>query len=184
MKKQNDDKKTEDKQQVDEQPQEIIEEESVKKADFDKLQEDFSGLENQLKRAVADYQNLERRVAQGRSELSSWQTTNLITNILQSLDYLDAAVGGASEEEKKSGWYKGVEMAVKFLKETLKNEGLEEIVADPGAGSGTGSQFDPTIHEAVDTREGEDGKIVEIVAKGYTLNGKILRPAKVIVGKG
>ena len=68
--------------------------------------------------------------------------------------------------------------------QTLKNEGLEEIVADPGAGSGTGSQFDPTIHEAVDTREGEDGKIVEIVAKGYTLNGKILRPAKVIVGKG
>ncbi len=174
MKKQGDDK-SEDKQPEEQKQEEKVEEQSVNKADFDKLQQDFQGLENQLKRAVADYQNLEKRVAQSRSELSSWQTTNLITNILQSLDYLDAALTGASEEEKKSGWFKGVEMAVKYLKDTLKNEGLEEIVAD--------GQFNPSLHEAIDTKEGEDGIIVEIVAKGYTLNGKILRPSKVVVGK-
>ncbi len=152
--------------------------------ELEKLKEDFVALENQLKRAVADYQNLEKRVAEGRSELMTWASGNLILQILPSLDHLEKALEGANESEKASGWFKGVEMSVKQLQEILKNEGLEQIKAD--------GQFDPILHEAVDTRDPSDaeamggkgeGSILEIVRKGYNLNGKVLRPAQVVVGR-
>jgi molecular chaperone GrpE len=145
---------------------------------IDKVQE----LENQLKRAVADYHNLEKRVQEGRSELTKWGTGELLVKILPVLDHLDKALEGASEEEKQSGWYKGVELAVKELQTVLQSEGLGQIVVDPASG-GTSSQFDPNLHEALDLREGEDNKILEVVRKGYNLNGKVLRPAGVVVGK-
>ncbi|MBI3109682.1 nucleotide exchange factor GrpE [Candidatus Daviesbacteria bacterium] len=132
-------------------------------------------LENQLKRAVADYQNLEKRVQEGRSELTNFMGAELIKRLLPVLDHLERALSSASELEKESGWFKGVELAVKELNQVLQSEGLGEIQADGG--------FDPTLHEAVDTRVGEDNKIIEVVRKGYTLNGKVLRPAQVVVGR-
>ncbi len=134
-------------------------------------------LESQLKRAVADYQNLEKRVMEGRSELSNWATSEVLQKIVPSLDHFEKALEGASDDEKKSGWYKGVEMAMKQLRGVLKDEGLEQIEI------GADGQFDPALHEAVDAREGKDDEVLEVVEKGYTLNGKILRPAKVVVGK-
>ncbi len=134
-------------------------------------------LESQLKRAVADYQNLEKRVMEGRSELSSFATTELLKKVVPSLDHFEKALEGASEEDKKSGWYKGVEMAMKQLRGVLKDEGLEQVEI------GADGRFDPALHEAVDAREGKEDEVLEVVEKGYTLNGKILKPAKVIVGK-
>ncbi|MDO8573656.1 MAG: nucleotide exchange factor GrpE [Candidatus Daviesbacteria bacterium] len=139
------------------------------------LEQKIIGLDNQLKRAVADYQNLEKRIAEGRSELTKWGTGELLIKILPVLDHLEKAVLGASETEKQSAWYKGVEMSIKQFKDVLKSEGLEEIAVD--------GEFNPALHEAVDTREGEDNKILEVVRRGYTLNGKILRPAQVVVGR-
>lgn len=132
-------------------------------------------LEDQLKRAMADYQNLEKRIVEGRSELSNWATSELIKKLLSVLDHLEKALGGMSEGERASGWAKGVELAVNELKNVLKSEGLDQIAVD--------GQFDPTLHEAVDMKEGEDNTILEVVRIGYTLNGKVLRPAQVVVGK-
>lgn len=141
-------------------------------------------LETQLKRAVADYQNLEKRVSEGRSELTNFVGAELVRRLLPVLDHLEQALSGISEEEKESGWVKGVELAIKEFKTVLQSEGLDEIAA--------GSQFDPSLHEAVDTRqpssaEASAGKIensiLEVVRKGYTLNGKVLRPAQVVVGR-
>ncbi len=140
-----------------------------------KLEERVSELENQLKRAVADYHNLEKRVSEGRSELSSWANSKLLATLLPTLDHLDQALSGATETDRQSGWFKGVELVVKELNTVLQSEGLDQIAAD--------GQFDPNLHEAVDTKEGEDNKILKVVRKGYTLNGKVLRPAEVVVGK-
>lgn len=140
-----------------------------------KVQAEHEEIRNQLKRAVADYQNLERRVNEGRAELSSFVSADLIKRLLQVLDHLELATKGVSEEEQKSGWFRGVELAVKQFKEVLKEEGLDEIVAD--------GQFDPSQHEAVDTRDGDDNMILETVRKGYNLNKKVLRPAQVVVGR-
>ncbi len=155
---------------------------TVSMEEFETLQTEFSNLQvqyelitGQYKRALADYQNLEKRVSESRAEMATWATNNLIEKLLPSLDYLEQALQGAGEIESKSGWFKGVEMAVRALTDTLKDEGLEQIGAD--------GQFDPTLHEAVDTRVGEEGKIIEVTRKGYILNGKVLRPALVIVGR-
>lgn len=129
-------------------------------------------MDNQLKRAVADYHNLEKRIQEGRSELSKWATKDLIERLLPVLDNLETALSGA---ETDSPWYKGVEMAAKQFKEVLKGEGVDEIKAD--------GEFDPTLHEAVDTRDGESNMILEVAQKGYTLNGAVLRPAQVVVGR-
>jgi len=139
------------------------------------LEQRVADLENQLKRAVADYHNLEKRVSEGRSELTSFVGAELLRRLLPVLDHLEQALAGVSEEEKQSGWVKGVELAVKEFEQVLQSEGLGQIAAD--------GQFDPALHEAVDTREGEDNKILEVIRKGYTLNGRVVRPAQVVVGK-
>lgn len=156
----------------------------IVRKELGEVREEHEVLRNQLKRAVADYQNLEKRVAEGRSELTNWATTELIKKLLTVLDHLEKALDCANEEEKNSGWFKGAELATQQFKAVLKDEGLEEIEIDPGSSSGTGStRFDPSLHEAVDMREGEHDMILEVVEKGYNLNGRVLRPAKVIVGR-
>lgn len=135
-----------------------------------------SELEEQLKRAVADYHNLEKRIQEGRSELTAFVGASLISKLLPVLHHLELAIAGALDQDKQSGWFKGVELSVNQFKQVLKEEGLEEIPTESG--------FDPALHEAVDMRVGEDNTILEVSQKGYTLNGKVLQPAKVVVGKG
>ncbi len=132
-------------------------------------------LENQLKRAVADYRNLEQRISQGRSELTNFVGAELVKRLLPVLDHLEQALAGISEAEKQNGWVKGVELAVKEFNQILISEGLDEILAD--------GVFDPVLHEAVDTQEGDDNIILKVVRKGYNLNGKVIRPAGVVVGR-
>ncbi len=139
------------------------------------LEQRILDLENQLKRAVADYHNLEKRVSDGRSELTSFMGSELVKRFLPVGDHLEQALAGTSDQEKQSGWFKGVELSVKEFKSVLQSEGLDEIPAD--------GVFDPALHEAVDTQDGENNMILKVVRKGYNLNGKVLRPALVVVGR-
>lgn len=164
------------KEQKEEKKSEVtLEEFEALQTELQILQESFDSVSGQFKRALADYQNLEKRIAEGRSEMNSWAVTDLLTRIAGVMHYFDQAFKGVAEDEQKSGWFKGVKMATLQLRQVLKDQGLEEIATD--------GQFDPGSHEAVDTKIGEDGKILEVVEKGYKLNGKILKPARVVVGK-
>lgn len=126
-------------------------------------------LEDQLKRALADYQNLEKRIEEERKLLSRLSASLLIEKLLPVLDNLENAQGHLKDE--------GLEMVLKQFKNILTEEGVEEIAAE-------GNQFDPNLHEAVETKEGEnDNMIIKVVSKGYRIENTILRPAKVIVSK-
>ena len=131
-------------------------------------------LENQLKRSLADYQNLEKRISGERIELIKNANKGLILMLLPTLDHLDTALKGAKEKGETSPWLQGVEMAVREFRKILEEEGLEPVSAET---------FDPNLQEAVGTIEGPEGSIQDILQMGYTLNGKLVRPAKVIVGK-
>lgn len=155
----------------------------AKKIKTNELEQKAADLENQLKRALADYQNLEKRISEGRSELTSFVGAELIRKLLPVLDHLEKSLEGVSEQERQSGWFKGVELAVKEFQSVLQTEGLDEIPADPSTSSGRGVQFDPALHEAVELKSGDDNMILEVVRKGYNLNGKVLRPAQVVVGR-
>jgi molecular chaperone GrpE len=140
-----------------------------------KLEERLTDMENQLKRAVADYRNLENRILNDAVLAAGQAQAALIKKILPALDSLDQAVEGAMESDTQSVWLKGTLMAIKSLRQSLSDEGLVEIPAI--------DKFDPRLHEAVDVAEGEEGQVVKIVQRGYTLNDRVVRPAKVIVGK-
>lgn len=126
-------------------------------------------LQNQLKRALADYQNLERRVEEERKLLSSLSSAILIEKFLPVLDNLENAQNHLNDE--------GLGLVVKQFQDVLKSEGVEEIPAE-------GAEFDPNLHEATEVTEGPDeGRIVKVVAKGYKINDRVIRPAKVVVSK-
>lgn len=124
-------------------------------------------LEDQLRRALADYQNLERRVEQEKKILGELYSAILIEKFLPILDNLENAQNHLKDE--------GLELVVAQFREILKKEGVGEIEAQ-------GAHFDPKLHEAIETQEGEnDGVVVRVISKGYEINGKVIRPAKVVV---
>jgi molecular chaperone GrpE len=142
-----------------------------------KLMAQNEDLMNKWKRAVADYQNLEKQVRREKQEFMQFATMNVLQQFLPILDNLEMATQGMSDADKKSGWAVGVLMTVKMFRDMLKDEGLTEIKAE-------GEEFDAHKMEPVDTVEGEKDKVITVVKKGYEGWGKVIRPAQVIIGKG
>ena len=141
---------------------EDIQDKKTKKAQGD--------LEHQLKRALADYQNLERRIDEERRLLSHLSSALVIEKLLPVLDNLESAQKHLKDE--------GLEIVTKQFKEVLVSEGVEEIVSE-------GSLFDPNLHEAVEILGSDkEGIVLKVLRKGYKINDKVLRPAQVAVGRG
>lgn len=126
-------------------------------------------LENHLRRALADYQNLERRVEEERRLLGQLSSALLIEKFLPVLDNLESAQKHLNDE--------GLEIVIKQFKDILSSESVTEVEAE-------GAAFDPHQHEAVETAEGpEGGRVVKVLRKGYKIGGKVLRPAQVSVSQ-
>lgn len=133
------------------------------------LEDKVKDFENHWKRALADYQNLEKRVRAEKEEWNKFASIKIIEKLLPLLDTLEKAV-----EHLKDN---GLELLEKQFRDLLKEEGVLEIEA-------LGKTFDPNVHECVDTEEGEEeNKIVKVYTKGYKIGDKIIRPAKVKVSK-
>lgn len=129
--------------------------------------DELARLEDQLKRALADYHNLEKRVDEERKLLAQLSAAIVIEKFLPILDNLENARKHLKDE--------GLEMVVKQFKDVLNSEGVEEIEAQ-------GSQFNPHLHEATEVEQGEnDNLVVRVVRKGYKINDKIIRVAQVVV---
>jgi len=129
-------------------------------------------------RAKADFLNYKKEETARISELMDYFRAQQILEILKIIDNWDRAMKHKPKEIKDSVWLKGIEMIENQLKELLKSEGVEEIKT-------IGEVFNPEIHEAIEETDGsgESGEIVEVLEKGYTLNNKLIRPAKVKVNK-
>ena len=125
-------------------------------------------LENQLKRALADYQNLEKRIAEEKSSWVQSANKDLILRLLPGLDNLILA--------EKHTEDKGVRISIDHFLDILRKEGVEKIDT-------IGREFDPHLMEAVSTKIGAEGKVLEEIKAGYTLKGEVLRPAQVVVGR-
>jgi molecular chaperone GrpE len=130
--------------------------------------EDFKNLENQLKKALADYQNLEKRIAEEKSSWIKTANKQLLLKLLPAVDSLMLAEKHTKDE--------GVAMSIKQLLVAFENEGVNRIEV-------LGKNFDPQTMECVHTVSGEDGKVVEEIKPGYKLHDTVLRVAQVAVGK-
>ncbi len=130
-------------------------------------------------REKADFINYKKEEAVRISELMDYFRVQQILEILKVVDNWDRAMKHKPEEIKDSVWLKGIEMIENQLKDFLKSEGVQEVKTD-------GEVFNPEFHEAIEEEtndSGESGEILEVLEKGYTLNNKLIRPAKVKIIK-
>ncbi len=141
---------------------------NIKQDQKEELKKKVEELENHLKRTLADYQNLEKRVAEERQQLIKSANRELILRLLPALDTLILA--------KKHTNDQGLELAIQQLFDILEREGVKKIET-------LEKNFDPKYMECVATVEGEEGKVIEELKPGYLLNDSVLRPAQVSVGK-
>ncbi len=125
-------------------------------------------------RLMADFQNYKRRTEKEKSDIYAYANEKLILGLLEVIDNFERAVLSETADEK---YAEGMEMIFKQLKGVLEKSGLEEIKA-------LGEGFDPNFHNAVMTEDNdqfESGSVTEVLQKGYTLNGKVIRPSMVKV---
>ena len=128
-------------------------------------------------RAQADFENYKKRNIQEREGVIKFANAVLVLSLLPIIDDMERALSSIPSNLKKLSWVDGINLIYHKFKATLENQGLAEIKA-------SGGTFDPMLHEAVMHGEGEEGKVIDVTQKGYTLNGKLLRPAMVVVGSG
>ena len=126
-------------------------------------------LENKWKRALADYANLEKRIIREKEHFIQFSNAQLWEKLLPIVDDLELCERHLKDE--------GLSLTLTKLKEILKSEGITEIKAQ-------GENFNPQLMEAAEIVVGPKNRVVEVVNKGYLLNNKVLRTAKVNVGGG
>ena len=128
-------------------------------------------------RAAADLENYRKRAAREKADCIKYGQENLIRDILPMVDSLGRAMEHACNSSDFEAFREGLKLVQNQLTCCLEKHGVEAIEA-------AGKDFDPNFHEAmiqVESREHKDNAVVEEFEKGYLLNGRLLRPAKVSV---
>ncbi|MFA5155032.1 MAG: nucleotide exchange factor GrpE [Patescibacteria group bacterium] len=127
--------------------------------------------ENKYLRALADYQNLLKQTAKDKEDFAKYALTDFLHNVLPVYDHLKLAMAGLGEADNQNPWAEGVRHVLKQFKDVLSQHGIEEIET-------VGQKFD---HNTMDALDGSGDTVKQEVMPGYRLNGKVIRPAKVVV---
>lgn len=146
----------------------------------DRTQE-YEATREQLLRLMADFDNYRKRITRQHEEARQFAVADLVIALLPGFDNLERALSAARQDSTSGSAMivEGLSMVLRQLKEALGKVGVREVQTQ-------GLPFDPTRHEAVDivsVPASEDGMVVEEVQRGYLLHERLLRPAKVIVGR-
>ncbi|MCS7183986.1 MAG: nucleotide exchange factor GrpE [Patescibacteria group bacterium] len=134
------------------------------------------------KRAKVDLLNYQKEMEEKIKNIINFANANIVLDLTAVLDSLDLAVNSLSDEDREKNLGKGYILIQNQILDILKKYGLEVI--DPQK-----EKFNPNFHEAIATKkcekencqEDDDNLIIEVYSRGYLLNGKLLRPAKVKV---
>jgi len=146
------------------------------------LQELLQIFVDKYQRISADYANFQKRVPKQMADTMAHEKEKMIKTLLPTVDNFESALGGlqkAHTGEDIDTLVKGVQIIYDQMLNILKSHGLEQIEA-------MGEKFDPALHEAIMQQaepEQEQDTVLEEFQKGYKLNGRVIRPSKVIVNK-
>lgn len=151
------------------------------------LEENVKQMEVQLQeskdkylRLYAEFDNFKKRTMKERLELLKSASQDIVTALLPVLDDFDRAKKSADDENTEEHFSEGVSLVYHKLYSTLHQKGLSKMESN-------NQVFDPELHEAISEipvpQPEMKGKIIETVEQGYYLNDKIIRYAKVVVGK-
>ena len=152
--------------------------------EYDQLQKDLETAHaeaqtqrDNMQRALADYQNLKRRVEIERNEMYQTATGSVVKTFLEIADDLERALKNRPTTEPGKAWADGIELVYRKIVNKLDAQGVKPIEAE-------GQLFDPRYHEAIGQVEDsrfESGQVAEVLAPGYMIGERIIRPAIVRV---
>lgn len=156
---------------------------TLKEEEYLKLKEDAGKAQeywDRLLRQQAEFENIRKRFERDRQEFLKYANEKILVELLNILDDLERAVNLSEEKHQDTAAFlKGVEMILAHLYDLLKNNGIQPIEAQ-------GKIFDPHFHEAlmqVENAELPEHTVLEEMQKGYLLNDRVIRTAKVKVSK-
>ncbi len=162
---------------VDETAQRIVELEAALAASEAKV----AGQKDAVLRAKASEENIRRRAAQDVEKAHKFALNKFANELLPVADNLERAIGAAdADNEATKAIVEGVEMTLTSFTEALAKSGIKQI--DP-----KGETFNPEQHQAMTMIEvpgAEPNSVIDVMQKGYEMNGRLLRPAMVVVAKG
>jgi|SRR3989338_6218141 len=164
---------------MDEQNEEI-------KTDTDELEKCKQQCEeylNNWKRERADFLNYKKDETRRIEEFLKFGTEGLIAELIDVIDGVEVARKNLPERKELKDWTEGFDSSMDKLHKFLGKFGVERIKVDGDPSTGSGQvKFDPLLHEAVEVQDEEGENIVEI-RPGYTMHGKVIRPARVRIIK-
>ena len=137
----------------------------------------IADLKDQVLRSLAEMENVKRRAQRDVENAHKFAVEKLLGDLLPVLDSLEKAVETAEGTQGAEPIAEGVSLSLKLFVDTLSKSGVEQI-------NPLGEPFDPQQHEAmtmVPNPDAEPNSVMDVMAKGYSLNGRLVRAAKVIV---
>jgi len=143
----------------------------------EKARDEYLGLAQQ---ARADFENYQKRAQRDLATERRFAQSPLASDLLPALDNLERAIGVAEQAGDKGALAQGVAMVLTQFLDALRRHGVQRIEAQ-------GKPFDHNLHQAIAQIESPDhpaGTVAQVVQPGYTINGRLLRPAMVAVSKG
>lgn len=154
------------------------------KSELEKLQEENSELKDKFTRAIADYQNLQKRVQTERADMAKFGSQKLAQALIPTLDNFNYAwkadeAQNNTEEKDYKKFYESVQLIYKNLIQSLESQGIKLITPNKG------DEVNVKEHEALMELESEieNGKIAEILSPGYKLHDRVIKVAQVAVSK-
>ncbi|MCD8868239.1 nucleotide exchange factor GrpE [Staphylococcus epidermidis] len=135
--------------------------------------------EEKYLRLYAEFENYKRRIQKENQINVTYKAQGVLTDILPSIDNIERALQIEGDDESFKSLQKGVQMVHESLLRALKDNGLEEILAE-------GKEFDPNLHQAVvqdDNPDFKSGEVTQELQKGYKLKDRVLRPSMVKVNQ-
>ena len=150
---------------------------AVSSAEFEALQAEVAAARDQVLRANAEMQNVRRRAEQDVEKAHKFALERFAGELLAVVDNLERALTAIAEEDATQR--EGVELTLKSLLATLEKHGVNLI-------NPQGETFNPEHHQAITMLEvagAAPNAVVEVMQKGYSINGRLLRPAMVVVAK-
>jgi molecular chaperone GrpE len=146
--------------------------------DLERARGEASEYRDHLQRLQAEFANYRKRVLKEQTRAVEMAAEPLLRRLLEVLDEFDLALMAAERKPDFEQFLHGVELVYAKLQEILKSEGLERIDAE-------GKPFDPERHEALMQSHEDDGEpyVADVLRQGYSLKGRVIRPAGVKVGR-
>ena len=139
----------------------------------------FRKLHGQLQRVSADYANFQKRVSKQIADTIAYEKEKIIKTLLPALDNFEHTLQKAHSADNLDVLVKGIQIIYEQMLDILKSHGVEQIKAHQ-------QKFDPASHQAMMQKcepDKEEDIVLEEFQKGYKLNGRVIRPSKVIVNK-